>query len=152
MKSRTILRTAKTLLFATTLLATCLSASLVRAQSSAFQGTFTLPNEVHWGQTTLPAGNYLLAVQSVENPAVVSLTDAKSGRSVAMVAISIRDHSSQGSSALLIGTRGTQWVVHSLRLAQLGVVFISDPALAAKSTIGKESRKTSIVPIIVAAK
>lgn len=38
------------------LLAICLNAGFANAQTVA--GTFTLPFEAHWGQATLPAGDY----------------------------------------------------------------------------------------------
>jgi hypothetical protein len=150
MKSRIIRRTAKTMLFATVLLATCLSASSTRAQS-AFEGKFTLPYEAHWGQAVLPAGDYLLSITTTGNPAMVVIQDAKSGRRVASVAPPIRQDAT-GESALLIGTRGTQRVIHSLRVAELGVVFVSDPALAHGRAVREEARETQVVPVLQARK
>jgi len=140
MKSRIIRRTAKTMLLATVLLATCLSASSARAQST-FEGKFTLPYEAHWGQAVLPAGDYLLSITTTGNPAMVVIQDAKSHRCYA-----------PGESALLIGTRGTQRVIHSLRVAELGVVFVSDPALAHGRTVREEARETQVVPVLQAKK
>jgi hypothetical protein len=151
MKSRIIRRTAETILFAGVLLATCLSASSARAQSR-LNGMFTLPYEVHWGQAVLPAGDYLLSITTTGNPAIVIIEDAKTGRRVATVAPSIREYAAGGKSALLIGHRGTQVVVHSFRAAELGMVFISDPALAHERAVRKEARETQVVPVLQAKK
>jgi hypothetical protein len=152
MKSRIIGRTAKTMLFATVLLATCLSASSANAQS-AFDGKFTLPYEAHWGKAVLPAGDYLLSISATENPPTVIIQDARSGRRVAMVVPSIREDTTGGGSTLLIGYRGAQRVIHSFRVAELGVVFVSDPGLAhGRAVREEEARKTQVVPILQAKK
>jgi hypothetical protein len=57
-----------------------------------------------------------------------------------------------GETALLIGMRGTQRVIHSFRVAELGVVFISDSQLAHGRGIHQEVGKTQAVPVIVAKK
>lgn len=138
------------MLLAGVLLATCLSARSARAQS-AFEGKFTLPFEAHWGQAMLPAGDYQLSITTTGNPTMVIIRDAKSGRHVASVAPPIRQDAT-GESALLIGTRGTQRVIHSLRVAELGVVFISDPALAHGRPVREEARETQVVPVLQAKK
>jgi hypothetical protein len=148
MKSMTIRRTAKATLFATALLATCFAAGSARAQS-AFDGKFTLPYEAHWGQAVLPAGDYLLSITTIGSPTMVIIQDAKSGRRVASVAPPIRQDAT-GESALLVGTRGRQRVIHSLRVAELGVVFISDPALAHGRGVREEARNTQVIPVLQA--
>ncbi len=150
MKSTIIRRTAKTTLFATVLLAICFSASSANAQS-AFDGKFTLPYEAHWGQAVLPAGDYLLSITTTGYPAMVIIQDAKSGKRVASVAPPIRQDAT-GESALLIGTRGTQRVIHSLRVAELGVVFVSDPALAHGRAVREEARNVEAISVEVAKK
>lgn len=152
MKSRIIGRTAKTMLFATVLLATCLSASTANAAQPAFRGKFTLPYEAHWGQAVLPAGDYLLSITAIGTFPTVIIQDARTGRSVAMVVPLSRQDNTEGSSALLVGTRGTQRVIYSLRVAQLGVVFISDPALARGKRMTEEARKTQVIPVLQAKK
>jgi hypothetical protein len=60
--------------------------------------------------------------------------------------------SAEGSSALLIGALGTKRVVHSLRVAELGLVFTSDPALARELEGQEEARQLQAVPVVVAKK
>jgi hypothetical protein len=45
------------------LIAICASASSASAQN-AFQGKFTLPNDVRWANATLPAGDYTFSLSS----------------------------------------------------------------------------------------
>lgn len=94
-----------------------------------YRGSFTLPYEVRWNHKVLPAGDYLLRFQDVGTSVFVQIQDAKSGKHVAFIApMGISD--AKGASALLIAGKGNQRVVHSLRLAELGEVFIYKPALA----------------------
>jgi hypothetical protein len=153
MKQTFIRRTAKAMFFATVLLATCLSASSAQTGSAfegKFEGKFTLPYEAHWGEAVLPAGDYLFSLPTIGVPAMVIVQDAKSGRTVALVAPAIRQDSAEGESALFVGTRGAQRVIYSLRVSQLGVVFISDPALARGKRTAEEARKTDVIPVLQA--
>jgi len=140
----------KMTLLATVLLATCSFASPASAQS-AFRGKFTLPQQTHWGTAMLPAGEYVLALSQGTGSTMVVIRDAKSGNAVAFEASAIADHSGKGETALLISNRGEQRVVHSLRVAQLGEVFIYDPALARGRAV-EEARNTAAVPVVAAKK
>jgi hypothetical protein len=133
-------------LLAATLLATCSFARPVNAQS-VFQGNFTLPYEVRWGKAVLPPGDYQLLLTN--NQTVLVIRDAKTYRHVAFEPINIRASSTSGNSALLIGARGKQRVVHSVRIAELGEVFIYDPALARARGV-EEARTTSPIPVLLA--
>jgi hypothetical protein len=136
-------------LFAAALLATSLFAGTANAQSP-FKGKFTLTHETRWGQAVLPAGHYTLTFDNhISNLLVVR--DATSLRPVALEPTNDRQDSGEGGSALLIGTRGSRPVVHSLRLAELGETFIYDPALAGRSAV-EEARHAQAVPVIVAKK
>lgn len=140
---------AKLTLFAAALLATSLFAGTANAQS-AIKGKFTLQSETHWGKAVLPAGRYLLTSDShLSNMLVVR--DAKSGRTVAFEPITNKQNSGKGESALLIGTRGSQRVVHSFRVAEFGETFVYDPALAHQSAV-EEARQAQAVPVVVAKK
>jgi hypothetical protein len=134
-------------LFAAALLATSLFAGTANAQS--FKGKFTLTHETHWGQAVLPAGDYLLSFDNhISNLLVVR--DAKSGRGVAYEPINNRQDSKAGGSALLIGTRGSQQVVHSFRVAELGETFIYDRPLARRAV--EEANNTATVRVLEARK
>jgi hypothetical protein len=128
-------------------LATSLFAGTANAQS--FKGKFTLTHETHWGQAVLPAGDYLLSFDNhISNLLVVR--DAKSGRGVAYEPINNRQDSKAGGSALLIGTRGSQQVVHSFRVAELGETFIYDRPLARRAV--EEANNTATVRVLEARK
>ncbi len=149
MKLRNVLNATKVGLFATVLLATCLSASSAKAQS-AFNGKFTLAEKAYWGQGILPAGDYELSIASTGLPSMVVVRDATTGKEVAKLFPQVRELSPAGESQLLIGTRGKHAVIYSLRVPALGMVFISDPELARGAE--QEAGKARVVPVIVAAK
>jgi len=136
-------------LFAAALLATSLFAATANAQSQ-FKGRFTLTQETRWGRAVLPAGQYIITFDNHLSRLLV-VRDAKSLRAIAYEPSNIRHDSGEGRSALLIGTRGSQQVVHSFRLAELGETFVYDPALASRSAV-EEVRQAQTVPVIVAKK
>ena len=135
------------------LLAALLCACVANAAPS-FQGKFTLPNEVRWGKAMLPAGDYLLRVDHVNAATLVTIQEAKSRNTVAIVLSTISDGNKniEEGSALLIGTRGGQSVVHSLRLAELGMVLVYDPSLARARKEIEEAHNNQAVPVTAAMK
>ena len=136
-------------LFAAVLLATALFAGSANAQSP-FKGKFTLQHETRWGQAVLPAGQYLLTFDNhISNMLVVR--DAESLEMVAYEPANVRQDSTGGESALLIAIRGSQQTVHSLRIAELGQVFVYDRALGNGRAV-EEARQTQAVRVIVAKK
>jgi len=139
---------AKLTLFAA-LLATALFAGSASAQSQ-FKGKFTLQHETRWGRAVLPAGQYTLTFDS-KMPNMLVIRDAKSLHEVAYEPINIKQDSSDGESALLIGVRGSQQVVHSFRAAEFGQTFIFDPALANRRTV-EEASQTQDIPVVMAKK
>jgi hypothetical protein len=136
-------------LFAAALLATSLLAGTANAQSP-FKGKFTLTQETRWGLAALPAGHYIVTFDNhISNMLVVR--EATSRRAVAYEPTNNRQDSGEGGSALLIGVRGSQPVIHSFRVAELGQTFVYDPALANRSVV-EEARQAQAVPVIVAKK
>jgi len=112
-----------------------------------YRGRLSLPYEVHWGQAVLPAGEYLLRFVDVQTRVFVVIRDAKSGKDVAYLA-AVTNGQAKGRSALLIAEVGSQQVVHSLRLAELGEVFIYEPALARRAEDVREAHKVQTLPIV----
>ncbi len=136
-------------LFAAALLATILFAGSANAQSP-FKGKFTLQHETRWGQAVLPAGNYIVTFDNnITNMLVVR--DAKSRHAIGYEPVNNVQDSTEGESALLIGVRGSQQVVHAFRVAELGQTFIFDRGLANRREV-EEARQTQDVPVIVAKK
>ncbi len=116
-----------------------------------FEGKFILPYEVRWGKAMLPAGDYSLRLEYINAATIVTIQESKSRKMVAFVLSPIAESNPEGESALLIADRGRQRVVHSLRLAELGVVLIYEPALARGWEV-QEARKTQAVPVLAAKK
>jgi len=136
-------------LFAAALLATALFAGSANAQSS-FKGKFTLQHETRWGQALLPAGHYTLTFDN-KMPNMLVIRDVKSLHGVAYEPANNREDSTGGESALLIGFRGSQQVVHSFRAAELGQTFIFDRELANRRAV-EEARQTHDIPVVVSKK
>jgi len=112
-----------------------------------YRGKFTLPYPVRWGQKLLPAGEYQLKFRDVQTSVFVVLQDAKSGKDVAYL-LPVTNSDAQGTSALLIADEGEQRVVHSLRLAELGKVFIFEPVLARGVGDVREAHTMQTLPIV----
>jgi hypothetical protein len=143
---------AKATLFAVVLLAVGLLGSRASAQAVP-QWKFALAYEVHWGQATLPPGDYLLTFEhlTMRQPTTVVIREAKSFRVVATELVGNREDSTQGASALLITTQGKLQVVESLRIAELGETFVYErsPARQRKT---EEARRLRTVPALAAEK
>ena len=127
----------------------CFLGAGVANAAPLYRGRFTLPYEVRWGQAVLPAGDYLLRFEDVSTRVFVVIKDAKNGKDVAMLAtLAISD--AKGRSALLIASEGNQQVVHSLRLAELGEVFVYETALSARDL--REANAMQALPVLAAKK
>ncbi len=135
------------------LLAALLCAGVANA-APPYQGKFTLPNDVRWGKAMLPAGDYLLRVEYVNSATFATIQEAKSRKIVAIVLSSISDDNKniEEGNALLIGTRDGQSVVHSLRLAELGMVLVYDRPLARARREIEEAHNNQAVPVTSAMK
>ena len=149
MKARNIQQAAKAVFCGAVLVMACLFGSPARAQAG-FQGKFTLPYEVQWGKATLPAGDYVINYAGPGMPMFV-VRDAHSFKTVAFERVVNREDCASGTSALLIDTRGTERVVYSLRIAELGQVIAYDSSREHRRAV-EEARQTQAVPVLVAEK
>jgi len=136
-----------------TLFAALLVAGLLGSQANAQEGfrwKFALAYEVHWGQATLPSGDYLLSFEHItmRMPAALVIRDAKSLQVVAYELAGNRDDSTEGASALLITTRGKRQVVESLRIAELGETFVYERPVQRDGS--KQAHQARAVPLIAA--
>jgi hypothetical protein len=100
------------------LIAVCASASVASAQN-VFKGKFTLPEDVRWGNASLPAGDYTMSVKSIGLPVLVTLEGPNGGTFIMTGSTDKRD--SGGSSNLTIERRNGDRVVSKLYLADFGV-------------------------------
>ena len=112
-----------------------------------YRGRFTLPYEVRWGQAVLPAGDYLLRFVDVQTRVFVVIQDANNGKDVAYLA-PVTKTEAKGTSALLLADEGDQRVVHSLRLAELGEVFIYEPTLVRGTRDVREAQTMRTLPVV----
>jgi len=136
-------------LFAAVLLATAWFPQPASAQVG-FQGRFTLPYEAHWGQAVLPPGDYQLTFIYGNVSTTVAIRDANSLRMVALEPLNIREDS-KGESALLISREGSKWVVHSLRIAELGEAFLYERPPAHGGSV-EEASQPQAIPVLWAKK
>lgn len=150
MKSITKVHATRITVFATVLLAALMLTGSANAQST-FQGTFTLVHSARWGKTVLGAGDYVVKVNNTDgsSPLMAEVFYAKSGRLAAREACTKPDTiSTKGEkSALLLGHRGGQPVVHSFRVAELGETFIFDRTLASRQG-AEEAMNQEDVPVL----
>ena len=128
------------------LLISLLCASVAQA-APLYGGKFTLPYAVRWGQHVLPAGEYQLRFRDVQTSVFVVIQDAKSGKDVAYL-MPVTKSEARGTSALLIANDGDHRVVHSLRLAELGEVFIFEPALAHGVSDVRQADTMQTLPVV----
>jgi hypothetical protein len=138
---------AKAAVLIAVLLTLGLFSSVAKAQLG-YQGKVTLPYEVHWGKAVLEPGTYLLTFVNDTRQMLV-IRNAESQWFVAFEGSDIWEDSGTGGSALLIGMRGDQRIVHSFRIAELGETFVYDPALAHPHAVDNASN-TRAIPVLVA--
>jgi hypothetical protein len=143
--------TLTAVLLVTGLLASLFFAGTARAQgqSPAYAGKFTLTQQVRWGKDVLQPGAYTITIKSTGSPLVASIRNAD-GDAVTHVVSGARTGSTDGVNALLLKEKDGQLTVHSLTLADLGMVLIYDPSLARKAV--HEARVSQAVPMIWAKK
>jgi len=115
----------------------------------AYVGTFTLTNQIHWGKSVLQPGNYTITMKSVGNP-IIALVRKADGDAVTYVMSRARSENTSGVNALLIKEKDGQLRVHSLALADLGMVLIYDPSLARETV--QEARVSQTIPVMWAKK
>ncbi|MGB9243149.1 MAG: hypothetical protein WCC03_07340 [Candidatus Acidiferrales bacterium] len=144
-------RIARTAVVVAALLASLFSvgAAWAQGQSPAYVGTFTTTNQIQWDKTVLQPGAYTITIESTGSPIVASIRNAK-GNAVTHVVSGAHTGKTNGVNALLIKERNGQLEVHSLALADLGMVLIYDPVLAQEAV--REARASKTVPVIWAKK
>jgi hypothetical protein len=131
--------------FAALLMVAGFFAGATQAQS-VYSGHFTLDHSIRWGKTEIPAGEYNLTLDTLgSTPLLARVVNAKTGVNVALVSCAIVE-SGDGPSRLMLGRRGGQYVVHTLRLEELGESFIFDRQLASRAA-RQEAQQADAVPV-----
>ena len=131
------------------LIAICASASSASAQG-AFQGKFTLPNDVRWANASLPAGDYTFSLNSTTMPGWVMLRGPNGG---VFILTSVIDERNEGdSSKLTVEHRGGTNFVRSMYLADLGVELTYRAPKTPKQDVVLAQGPASIEQILIAKK
>jgi hypothetical protein len=113
-----------------------------------YAGKFTLSHQTCWDKTVLQPGDYTITIASTSSPIIAFIRNSD-GRPVAMVSSGHADSNTKPGNELLIEeTKDGQLRVHSLALADLGLLFIYDPALAREAL--REARASQTVPVTLA--
>ena len=140
----------RTMLLAVLLTSLCfVGTARAQGQSPAYVGKFTLSYQVVWGKSALQPGNYTITIKSTGAP-MVALVRNSDGDAVTHVVSGARSGNPNGVNAILIKEKDGQLKVHSLALADLGMVLIYDPALAREAV--QEARTSQSVPVTWAKK
>jgi len=100
------------------LIAICAAPAPASAQD-AYQGRFTLSNDVRWSQVLLPAGEYTFALKSAALPAQIILHGPNGFAMVMTSATSTRK--GDAPSSITVQRHGGMRVVSDLYLAELGI-------------------------------
>jgi hypothetical protein len=131
------------------LIAICASASSASAQN-AFQGKFTLPNDVRWANARLPAGDYSFSLSSPTMSGRVFLQGPNGG---AFILTSVIDNRNEGdSSKLTIEHRGGSSFVRSMYLADLGVELTYSAPKTPKQDVELAKGPVSTEQVLIARK
>jgi len=148
---RRIQRMAETILLIAFLASSLFFTRSVEAQAQhpAFFGMFTLPYQVHWGGSVLQPGKYSVTIKSTGSP-MIALVRTADGNAVTYVMNGSISTHTNNENALFLHEKEGQVVVHSLALADLGMVLIYDPTLA-KGPV-QEVRQERSLPILSAKK
>jgi hypothetical protein len=120
-----------------------------QAQHPTYVGKFTLTQQIHWGKTALQPGKYTVSINSTVAPMIGTIRTV-AGDGVSIVMSQARTENKNGVNALLIKEKDGQPTVHSLALAELGMVLIYDPTLARETV--QEARVSQTVPVMWAKK
>jgi hypothetical protein len=120
-----------------------------QGQSPTYVGKFTLTYQIHWGKTVLQPGKYKVSINSIGAP-IIGTIRTVAGDGVSIVMSQARTGNKNGVNGLLIKEKDGQPIVHSLAIADLGVVLIYDPTLARETV--QEARVSKTIPVTWAKK
>lgn len=131
------------------LVATFVFTAAASAQPS-FAGKFRLPYEVQWGQAVLPAGDYVIRMDSTASLAKISPANG-SGAGVFTMPPVVEDSHSAGTY-LTITNQGNGRRVRSLNLPELGKVIVFAPLTKSEREAYAKAGQVNTVPVVTAKK
>lgn len=147
MKAKTIRHAIEVRIFAFALLATFAFAAAANAQT--LSARFTLPFEVQWGKSVLPAGEYTINMDSTTNVVLFRSVD---GKTAGFTPMAIKDDSTKGPQALIVLIHGNQRTVRSINLPEQGVSLIYSPSTSAQREMLAKADHIQAVPVTTARK
>ena len=148
MKTATRLQTSLKLLLAAAI-TTCGFTAAANAHPG-FAGKFTLPFEVHWGKAVLPAGDYVIRMDSTSAPATIS--SASGSQAMVYTEFPTIADSLKGGTYLTITTQGNESTVRSLNEPGVGKLVIFSPLTKSEREILAKAGRIQTVPVIIARK
>lgn len=116
------------------LLAICFNAGFANAQQT-MGGTFTLPFEAHWGQATLPAGDYSFLLEKGPNAKVQVI---RAGKPVAFAVDRGYSTDASGAMSLTVVRNRAGYSVRDLNLPGIGKVLHYAPAQPKRDSAARE--------------
>ena len=135
------------------LLGVVLAAFVFTAAANAqpsFAGKFTLPYEVRWGQAVLPAGDYVIRMDSTASPAKISPANGSSAG--VYTEYPLVEDSHMSGMYLTITNHANQRRVRSLNLPQLGKAIVFAPLTKSEREALAKAGQIDTVPIVTAKK
>jgi len=135
------------------LLGVVLAAFVFTAAANAqpsFAGKFTLPYEVRWGQAVLPAGDYVIRMDSTASPAKISPANGSSAG--VYTEYPLVEDSHMSGVYLTITNQANQRRVRSLNLPQLGKAIVFAPLTKSEREALAKAGQIDTVPIVTAKK
>jgi hypothetical protein len=131
------------------LIATCVFTVAANAHPG-FAGKFTLPYEVHFGRTVLPAGEYFIQMDATMAPAMISSASG-SMPAVYTNVLSIADNE-RGGTHLTVTTQGNERTVRSLNSTELGKLVIFAPLTKSEREAFAKTGQLEVVPVLTVKK
>jgi hypothetical protein len=117
---------------------------------TTLRGTVQFPNNVRWGKSVLPAGEYSLSITSAGMPVRVFIRSMDGKRAAIAQAEIMADPKPGGSYIVTTGT-GSDQLVRSMNLPQLGFSLVYAP-LTAKERETQYASTSHTLPVQTAGK
>ena len=130
-------------------IATFVFTAAANAQPS-FTGKFTLPYAVRWGQAVLPAGDYVIRLDSTVSPAKISPANGSSAG--VYTEYPLVEDSHMSGVYLTITNHANQRRVRSLNLPQLGKVIVFAPLTKSEREAYAKAGQINTVTVVTAKK
>ena len=131
------------------ILTLAMCASAVAANAQSVTGRFTLPYGVHWGTATLPAGEYMITMDSLHTATLVQ--SVSNSQSFYSRIPTINDSTKRATSLVITSFRGERRV-RSLNLPLHGKSLIYEPLTKAEREQLAKAGQIQSVPVFAAKK